>query len=290
MLNAHLDMFVWMSHVGKGTDARLFDAWAMRHGTAESAKIRLESRTFLKQLRRLGHIYRPEVSEKSWTVFGSSLVIRNDLKGAFWCGALDYQLLSQLKLESTSIVTQNSKRRKDAPPYIGIVGIPEALEHIASKIGLRLVRNVPLDKASGLRYILSGLSSSDLPHTQNKFFNSVQLPFPGEVFTFHPPNAPRRYFVRLSESTFAVPSQEIGVFVAAAHRHKLCHYEHVEQKFISKHALPLEFEVPLIMCTGELPTYSNGVRTYNAVPFELAEVTLQKLGQDRFVPRVHWLR
>lgn len=290
MDNDQLDMFVWMSHVGKGTDTRLFDTWAIRHGVAESDATRLQSRIFLKQLRRLGHIYRPKVSEKSWTVFGSSLVIRNDNKGAFWCGAIDYHLLSQLKLESTGVVIQNSKRRNDAPPYIGIVGIPEVLEHFASKIGLPLLTDVPLGKAIGLSYILSGLSSSELPHTHNEFFKRVQLPFPGEVYTFHPPNSPRRYFVRLSEITYAVPSQEIGAFVAAAHRHKLCHYEHVEQKFISHHALPLEFEVPLIMCTGELPSYSNGVRTYNAVPIELAEITLQTLGQDRFVPRVHWLR
>ena len=290
MVDDLLHLFVWMSHVGKGTDTRFFDAWDMRRGNAESAATRLESRIFLKQLRRLGHIYRPELSDKSWAVFGSSFVISNDMKGAFWCGAVDYQMLSQFRMESASTFTQHLKRRKYAPPYIGMIGIPEALEDVASKIGMPLVRDVPLSKASGLRYILSDLSATEMPSTQNEFIERVEIPFQGEVYTFQPPNSPRRYFVRLSESTFAVSSQELGVFVAAAHRHKLCHYEFVEQKFITHYALPLEFEVPLIMCTGEFPVFSKGIRTYHGVPFELAEVTLQTLGQDRFVPRVHWLR
>ena len=289
MRDCYLDLFYWMSYVGKGQEQRLHDAWEVIWNEQNSEIGRKNARIFLTQLRRVGHTHCPVGKARSWVMHAPSLVMRADNKGAYWRGGFDSHFRDEIdRLAGASAICLD-RQNKSLPPYFVISGTEKKIEAIAYKIGVPLLRNTFIKESTRIVSISIGMPCvSAIPETQNNYLKRMETIFPSEIYEFFPPNSPLRFFVKKKNNIFETKTIDDAIYIAAENDYPICYYADEANQFVSDEKIPLRFEVPLCLCTGHLPKYKQGKRIYSGVPPQLGNFILRQLGQDHFRPKVFW--
>lgn len=289
MRDRYVDLYYWLSHVGKGNEQRLFDAYAQIWNETNSEVVRSESRICLSQLRRVGHVVLPTVSNRSWVIHAPSLVMRADGNGAYWRGGIDQHLRQQIAHNAKNSEVYVHRDTHSLPPFLGINGVESQIQLIADRVGVPLLRVVFLTETTKLRKISEAIEiDAELPKTHSEYLIRQKTRFPSEIYKFHPPKSRLRFFVVKNDKTIEVKSRSEALFLAAENEYQLCHFSNELNQFVSYERLPLRFEVPLCLCTGNIPTYNEDKWTYSNVPNQLGNFILKLLGQNWFYPKISW--